>query len=171
MKIQVLPGISPKTEKWAENLLRELALPASEAAIHRYSHWECADEQCLQLKNEIERLRGTKTELLIGKSLGVIVGLQACQREVIAPQRAILIGTPVISCVEENLDLHGLAAALAVPALYLQQKEDVVGSCELLRKHVGSVEKATIVEVPGNNHQYKDLKLLVRHIRKWLGAV
>jgi len=171
MKIQVLPGISQKTEKWAQNLLRELALPESDAVIQRYSHWECEDEQCLQLENEIERLRGTEVELLIGKSLGVIVGLQACRRAAIAPQRAILIGTPVLSCTEENIDLPGLAAGLAAPALYLQQKEDVVGSCELLREHIGSVEKATVVEVPGNNHQYKDLKLLARHIRKWLGCV
>lgn len=168
MNICFLPGINQKTEKWAANLLQELSFPDSSATIQRYTHWECADDQCLKLENEIERLQGCAVDLLIGKSLGTIVGILACQRKIIAPKQAIFIGTPVISFREENLDLKQLANELHIPALYIQQKDDIVGSSVSLREQIGSVPKATLVEVPGNNHQYKDLKLVARHIKKWL---
>lgn len=170
MNIIVLPGISQKTEKWAANLLTEMAVPDSTATIQRYIHWQCAGDQCLQLENEIERLQGCAADLLIGKSLGVIIGLLACQRGVIRPRQAIFIGTPVTSFKEKSLDLRQLANNLASPALYIQQTDDIVGSAASLRERIGTAPMAKMIEIPGNNHQYKDLKSLARHIRKWLGS-
>jgi len=169
MKIILLPGINQKTEKWAAGLISELALPNSSATIQRYSHWEGDGERCMMLESEVERLKGVEVDLLIGKSLGVVVGLQACRRGFITPKQAVFIGTPVTSFLEENLDLAAQADRLGIPALYIQQKDDVVGTSAMLCAQVGKAPQATIVEVPGNNHQYKDLKLLTRHIQKWLG--
>lgn len=168
MNILVLPGINQQTEKWAKNLINEIALPASVATIQRYSHWDGGGEQCMMLEAEIDRLGGVGVDLLIGKSLGVAVGMLACQRGVIAPERAIFIGTPVSLFIEEDIDLQSLGNGLGLPVLYVQQKDDVVGTSAMLCEHIGKAPQATIVEVPGNNHKYKDLKLLTRHIRKWL---
>ena len=122
----------------------------------------------MRLESEIAKLQGHDVDLLIGKSMGVLLGLMAIQQKVISPEKAVWIGTPVLSCAEENIDLRRLAEELAIPALYIQQKEDVVGSSGALCTEVGKADMATVVEVPGNNHQYKDLKLLCRHINKWL---
>lgn len=170
MKIMLLPGINQKTEKWAAGLISELALPNSTATIHRYSHWEGDGEQCMMMEAEIDRLHGAEVDLLIGKSVGVAVALLACRQGRIAAQRAVFIGTPVTSFIEENLDLFQLADELSIPALYIQQKDDVVGTSGMLCERIGKASQTTIVEVPGNNHQYKDLKLLTRHIKKWLGV-
>ena len=168
MNTLVLPGINQKTEKWAGQLAVELALDQGSTTIQRYGHWQGGGDQCLDLEGELERLAGQEVELLIGKSIGVIIGLQACHRRIITPRRTILIGTPVSTCLEENIDLTGMAATLAIPALYIQQKDDVVGTSAMLCQQVGQAPLATVVEVAGNNHQYKDIKLLVRHIGKWL---
>lgn len=170
MNIMILPGISQKTEKWAADLLTELAVPDSTATIQHYSHWACADDQCLKLEKEIERLQGCTVDLLLGKSLGVMIGLLACQRGVISPQRAIFIGTPVTSFKEKDLDLGRLADNLTIPTLYIQQKDDIVGSAASLLAQIGTASRAKMIEIPGNNHQYKDLKSLARYIRKWLGS-
>ena len=168
MKILSLPGMQPKTEKWAAGLISELALPDSTAVIQRYSHWEADGEQCMMLESEVQRLQDVEVDLLIGKSLGVVVGLLACRQGLIHPKQAVFIGTPVTSFLEENIDLSGHADQLGIPALYIQQKDDIVGTSGMLCAQVGKAPLATIVEVPGNNHQYKDLKLLARHIKKWL---
>lgn len=169
MHILALPGISPKTEKWATNLVNELAGPDRTTTVQRYKHWDCdTPDQCLDLEGEIGRLAGMQVDLLLAKSLGVIIGLQAGGQHLISPQRAVLIGTPVTSFAENDLDLRQLTASLAIPVLFIQQKNDIVGSAERLRAAVEGLPLVELAEIPGDNHQYKDLKLLARHIKKFM---
>lgn len=169
MNILALPGTNPKTAGWATNLLNELAGPERIMKVQRYKHWDCeGSEQCLNLDEEVQRLQDCAVDLLIAKSLGVMVGLQACAKGYINPHRAVLIGTPVIDFRQSALDLRQLTANLAIPVLFIQQTSDIVGSCASLRAGVGDVAMVQLVEIPGDNHQYKDLKLLARHIKKLL---
>lgn len=168
MNIFALPGISPKTEKWAANLLKEFEGPERTMAVQHYSHWDCDDTACLSLVNEVERLRGCAVDLLIAKSLGVMIGLTACNRGILSPQRIICIGTPVTGFREENLDLRQLVANLGIPSLFIQQIHDIVGSSASLKEEISGIPLAELIEIPGDNHQYKDLKLLARHIKKRL---
>jgi hypothetical protein len=168
MNILALPGISQKTEKWATNLLAELVAPEKTMTVQRYLHWDCGDgEQCLKLADEVERLRGMTVDLLVAKSLGTMIGLAACGRKLITPQRAILIGTPVSGFKENNMNLREMAA-LDIPCLYIQQVHDIVGPAAALKKEIDGLPGVELVEIPGDNHQYKDLKLLARHIKRWL---
>lgn len=168
MNIFALPGISPKTERWAANLLKELEAPDRTMTVQHYKHWDCDDRQCLDLSGEIERLRDCRIDLLVAKSLGVMIGLSACGKGMIAPRQIVCIGTPVTSLREENIDLRLAVTQLNIPSLFIQQTNDVVGSCASLREAVSGIPAVEIVEIPGDNHQYKDLKLLARHIKRWL---
>jgi hypothetical protein len=168
MNIFVLPGINQKTEKWAANLLKELEGPDRTMAVQHYAHWDGGDDQCLDFNGEVENLRGRDIDILIAKSLGVMIGLVACGKGVIAPKKMILIGTPVSGFREKDIDLRRLVAGLGIPLLFIQQAHDIVGSCASLRQEISGMKAAEIVEIPGDNHQYKDLKLLARHIKKLL---
>lgn len=168
MKIHVLPGIKQKTEAWAYKLLKELVTGDSTATVQRYLHWDSGEDSCLKSGDELERLKGCDMDLLIGKSLGVMLGLQACNKGIVSPKKAIFIGTPVTAFPEESLDLRQLTSDLAIPVLYIQQKDDIVGSATGLREHLTA--DVELIEIPGNNHQYKDIKLLARNINKWLGS-
>jgi hypothetical protein len=168
MKIFALPGISQKTERWATNLLNEFASPDHTMTVQHYLHWDCDDSHCLSLDEEVERLRGCEIDLLVAKSLGVMIGLTACSREIITPRQIVCIGTPVIGFLEKNIDLRQLVTKLNTPCLFIQQAHDIVGSCASLREHISDIPQVDLVEIPGDNHQYKDLKLLARHIKKRL---
>ena len=85
MNIFALPGINQKTERWAANLLNELAAPGRTLTVQHYLHWDCEDTQCLNLHGEVDRLQGCEIDLLVAKSLGVMIGLQACSTGVISP--------------------------------------------------------------------------------------
>lgn len=168
MKIFALPGISQKTERWATNLLSEFASPDHTMTVQHYLHWDCDDSHCLSLDEEVERLRGCEIDLLVAKSLGVMIGLTACSREIITPRQIVCIGTPVTGFLEKNIDLRQLVTKLDTPCLFIQQANDIVGSCASLRQHISDIPQVDLVEIPGDNHQYKDLKLLARHIKKRL---
>ena len=169
MNILALPGISQKTEKWANSLLAELAAAERIMTVQRYLHWECGEgEQCLKLAEEVERLRGVAVDLLVAKSLGTMIGLAACGKNLITPQRAVLIGTPVSGFKENNMNLREMAD-IGIPCLYIQQVHDIVGPAAALKAEIGGLVGIELVEIPGDNHQYKDLKLLARHIKRWLG--
>ena len=168
MNIFALPGINQKTEKWAANLLQEFAADDRNMTVQHYGHWDGGGEQCLNFQGEVERLRGCEIDLLVAKSLGVMIGLVACSRGIIAPEKMVLIGTPVTAFREQDIDLRQLVAGLTGPRLFIQQANDIVGSCASLRDAVSGIESVEIVEIPGDNHQYKDLKLLARHIKKLL---
>jgi hypothetical protein len=168
MHIFALPGINQKTEKWAANLLKELEGPDRTMTVQHYAHWDGGGEQCLDFNGEVENLNGRDIDLLIAKSLGVMIALVACGKGVIAPKKMVLIGTPLTGFREKGIDLRQLAAGLGIPLLFIQQTHDIVGSCASLRQEISGVNEAEIVEIPGDNHQYKDLKLLARHIRKLL---
>jgi len=168
MNIFALPGINQKTEKWAANLLKELEGPDRNMTVQHYAHWDGGGDQCLDFNGEIENLKGCDIDLLIAKSLGVMIGLVACSQGVIAPKKMVLVGTPVTGFREKGIDLRRLTAGLRIPLLFIQQAHDIVGSCASLRQEISGIEAAEIVEIPGDNHQYKDLKLLARHIKKLL---
>lgn len=168
MNIFALPGINPKTGQWAANLLKELEAPERTMAVQQYAHWNCDDARCLSMADEVERLRGCEIDLLIAKSLGVMIGLTACSKGIISPQRIVCIGTPVTSFREENLDLRQLVTNLTIPSLFIQQIHDIVGSSANLQEEISGITLAELIEIPGDNHQYKDLKLLARHIKKRL---
>lgn len=164
MKIHFLPGIDPKTEQWANDLLKELGAANGAATVQRYLHWESADIP-VQREAEIERLKGCSMNLLIGKSLGVGLGLRACIQGIIKPERAVFIGTPLTSLVKQGHDMRAMVKGAGVSSLYIQQKDDPLGGAASLQE---TLPDCKIVEVPGEDHQYTDIKLLVRHIQEWL---
>lgn len=168
MNIFVLPGNNPKTESWAANLLREFEAPNIKMSIQHYKHWDSDERQFVNINGEVERLQGREIDLLIAKSAGVMIGLLAYAKRIIAPQRLIFIGTPVIGFREEKIDLRQLVSGLNVPCLFIQQTNDKAGSCVNLREEISDISMVELVEIPGADHQYSDLKLLAKRIKRWL---
>lgn len=166
MKIHVLPGIDPKTEQWAIKLVHELDASSGSATVQRYLHWESA-EIPVQREAEIERLKDCKMNLLIGKSLGVGLGLRACIQGIIKPEKAVFIGAPLTSLIKQGHDLESMVTKADVSSLFIQQKDDPLGGAAMLK---ATLPDSQIIEVPGNDHQYQDINQLIRHIEEWLGT-
>lgn len=164
MKIHVLPGIDPKTEQWANSLIQELRIDRSTATVQRYLHWQ-SDTGHVNREKEIERLKRCTMDLLIGKSLGVGLGLRAIIQGIIKPEKAVFIGVPLTSLIQQGHDLQSMVDAADVTSLYIQQTDDPLGSARSLGK---TLPDSQIIEVPGSDHQYADINTVVTHILKWL---
>lgn len=165
MNVHFLPGIDPKTEEWAQTLLRELGFLGDTATVQRYLHYEGVDIP-VQRDEEIKRLAGRSIDLLFGKSLGVGLGLRACIEGVISPEKAVFIGLPLTSLMKQGLDVRAMVEKAQIPALFIQQVDDPLGGAASLRE---ALPTAKIIEVAGNDHQYSDVKELATHIQGWLG--
>ncbi len=168
MNVFVLPGNNPQTESWAVNLLKELEAPHWTMRVQHYQHWDSDETPFVNIKDEVERLRGCGIDLLMAKSVGVRIGLLAHAQGIIAPQRFIFMGTPLIGFHKEKMELRPLVAALKAPCLFIQQTNDKAGSGLSLREEIADLPLVELVEIPGEDHLYSDIKLLVKHIKHWL---
>jgi pimeloyl-ACP methyl ester carboxylesterase len=168
MNVFVLPGNNSQTESWAVNLLKELEAPHWTTRVQHYKHWDSDETQFVNIKDEVERLQGCRIDLLMAKSVGVRIGLLAYTQGIIAPQRFISIGTPMIGFRKEKMALRALVAKLKVPCLFIQQTNDKAGSCVSLREEIADLPLVELVEIPGEDHLYSEVKLLAQHIKHWL---
>ena len=172
MKVIGLPGRTPETKEWMQQLLTATGFP--EADIAHYSHWEREFEGEVDLPrwnslvaHEAERLQGQSDCLVVAKSFGTLVAASAYGLTSFRPSAAIFIGTPLRNLSSEQLQLYGNVSN-HVPALFIQQSLDPGGSYAELHAKVGTFSHAEGAEVPGTDHLYSDISKLVDVIKPWL---
>lgn len=59
-------------------------------------------------------------------------------------------------------------AQLKSPCLFIQQINDKAGSGDSLREEIADLPLVELVEIPGEDHLYSEIKLLAKHIKHWL---
>lgn len=162
MKILGLPGISPATKNWMQDLITALDDGDSDATILEYRHW--SDGDGADIDHEIGRLEKVSADLVIAKSFGTAVATGAFDAVGFRPKQAVFIGCPLK---RHGLDNFGRLCrfAASVPTLFIQQTADFVGSYRDLGDVVGSLDNATTREVPGDDHVYADIEQLRGLIR------
>ncbi len=159
-----LPGVVAPTYAWLASLLDALGARETEATVLEYRHW--VDESAPDPEYEAARLESIVTECVVAKSIGTWIATAAFSEHGFLPHTAVLIGCP--------LARHGAdgfvrleAFVAAVPTLFIQQRDDKVGSFRELAAVVGGWSNATLVEIPGNDHIYGDIDLLRAAVTAW----
>ena len=159
-----LPGVVAPTHAWLTSLLEALGSTEGETTVLEYRHW--ADESVPDPGYEASRLESIVTECVVAKSLGTWIATEAFCAHGFLPRSAVLIGCP--------LARHGAdgfvrleAFVAAVPTLFIQQRDDKVGSYRELAAAVGGWSNATLVEIPGSDHVYADIDLLRAAVTAW----
>ncbi len=80
-----------------------------------------------------------------------------------------MIGTPLRIYSEEMLQSLSLLADVA-PVLFIQQTHDRTGSMAALRGALPRVDSRRFLEVPGDDHAYRDIDVLKDGIARWYRA-
>jgi hypothetical protein len=94
MKILGLPGINPITEQWMKNLLHVLDLGQTVSIVQKYRCWQNPGAR-LDVEVELERAGKEHADLIIAKSIGIVVALHGYKKILFAVKGYIFIGTPV----------------------------------------------------------------------------
>lgn len=165
MNTLLLPGVNPATVEWLDLVVHKLELDTKHPFPFEYSFWS-EEGGKPSLEKEINRLPNRVFDLVIAKSFGTLVLLQALLEERIRCDRAILFGIPL----KVAVDVKGFQATEAFSQLadasffLIQQQEDKLGRAEQL----SVLNPANLLTIPGSDHQYNELDHYIAHSRSWL---
>ncbi|WP_136797148.1 hypothetical protein [Desulfosediminicola ganghwensis] len=165
MKTLLLPGVNPATIEWLDLVFHKLELSSKQPFPFEYSFWSDKDDKP-SLKKEIGRLPAQKFDLIIAKSFGTLVLLQALLEGRLSCDSAILFGIPI----KIATDVKGFQAEEAFKQLadssflLIQQQEDKLGHAKLLLE----LQPANLLTIPGNDHQYNELDHYIEKSKSWL---
>ncbi len=166
MNIVGFPGINPQTEQWIKDLIQALDLGHTSTYVHRYHHWDNPGTK-MNLDNELASIAKEEVDVVIAKSVGVVLALTGKAKGLIVSKSYIFIGTPVSGMHERNLKyLKGLVNAIE-PCLFIQQRDDRAGSFKALQQYITQSSLIELVDIPGSDHKYAEIHLLKKIIEMW----
>jgi hypothetical protein len=168
MQILGLAGRKESTEAQMRNLLSIIDLGQSRVSLQQYGFWDNeADSPNPDVLPEAEIAAKSGAELVVAKSFGTLVTLVANERYGFKPAKCVFIATPLRRYEAENRVSLLEGFAMHTPILFIQQTDDFNGKFSALESVVGKYKHCTVIEVPGNDHVYGDVKELKRRIEDW----
>ncbi len=164
MKTLLLPGVNPATVDWLHLLREKLALADSDTTLNSYRFWSDPDGS-KNLSREIANLPADEFDLIIGKSLGTLILLQALYQKKIACRQALLIGMPLAN-IGTKPDFQPTCLELLENdnIFVVQQRHDKFGPVELVTRY----SPANLLVIEGDDHLYDVFDLYVADVRQWL---
>ncbi len=149
-------------------LLSVIDLGQSRVTLQRYGFWEqTTDSPDPDVTPEAEIAARSGAELVIAKSIGTLITLIANERFGFKPAKCVFIGTPLRRYEAENRVSLLERFATNTPILFIQQTNDFNGRFSALKAVVEKYKHCAVVEVPGSDHRYTDVKELKRCIENW----
>ena len=161
MKILGLPGVKFETHQWMQDLLSGLNVPPFEFLVAHYRHWSSGQD--LDVNYEACCHANKLVDFVIAKSLGTYISTIAFDSFNFRPEKAVFIGTPIKRHSGNNFELL-LNFTRSVPTVFIQQTSDFNGSYLELTEVIQHHDNLTAIEVPGDDHQYADIKGLQKII-------
>lgn len=159
-----------------EKIAEKLKPQFSSYYIQSYEHWKNNGEPLMDFALESQKLKeyiSTLSEdyIILAKSIGVLLALKTMHEGIIAPKRCYFLGTAVKLAKRLEYPLEVWISNYAVPTLFVQKNEDpactVVELKELLVNK--SVKNASLVTIPGTDHNYDDMELIEQAVIKFEG--
>jgi hypothetical protein len=163
MKILLLPGVNPATTEWLHSVVDKLGLQAASPQIFTYSFWTDKDIKP-HFDTEIARLPDQHYDLIVAKSFGTCILMQALSSQKLQCNKALLFGIPLKVLPQINFQTNALQILKERHIFIIQQQNDKMGSVEELAK----LSPAHMLAITGNDHQYKDYDLFIRQTTHWL---
>ncbi len=164
MKILLLPGVNPATIDWLHFLTEKLSLAEADTVLNNYQFWSAPDEE-KSLSREVANLPGDDFDLIIGKSLGTLILLQALYEKRIVCNQALLIGIPS-AVIDQKADFkpESLELLKGDDIFIVQQVNDQLGPANMLEPYAPS----NLLVIEGNDHLYESYDFYVDDVLQWL---
>lgn len=163
MNLLLLPGANPKTVAWLEILTQELSIKPSERYLKKYAFWEAPDLM-KTIKKEITGIPKSHYDLVIAKSFGSLVLLEATIENQISWERAIVFGVPLEIVGDTKFNQTGFSILKEKNLLVVQQKNDILGAAHDLQQYCSN----NMIIIEGSDHQYDQCNLFKTEVSRWL---
>ena len=159
MNALLLPGNSPRHEKWIEDLKDFLAPYFDTVVTQHYRHWKTAEEFA-DIEYEVavanEKSKHLSPYVIIGKSIGTIITAKAAADGMIHPEKIILLGVPMSYNNQFNQFAQHLEQ-ITIPITIIQNSADPFGSfLDLKNALTNARDNVSFIELEGETHDYND---------------
>ena len=173
MKLILLPGNNAGNESWIRQVRDSLQDKFDGSYLQGYDHWS-SGKPVIDLDAELQKLASADvmkdSYAVFGKSAGVVLALKGISEGKIHPRKCIFVGTPVYWCKQNSFPLSDWLEGYSVPTLFVQKTRDPAATFEFLKGYLAkrNVQKHTMVEMPGDDHDYAEIDELKRIITEYI---
>jgi len=173
MNLFLLGGNHKSNKEWIEDVEKALRHMFESTKIQYYDHWS-EKAASIDFNLEFEKLKssaeGVKDLVIFAKSVGTLLALKGLYKGEIAASKCIFVGTPINLAKAYGFDIDIWLQNYLTPTLFIQKKEDPAMSFfdlyrVLLERNVSSYNA---IKIPGEDHEYDDIRKLKSLIRKFL---
>lgn len=157
-RVIILPGNNAGNALWADELAKRFA-QCYGVHVQAYKHWQ-QQVSDIDFISEQKRLadflnREKGGHIVVAKSAGVLLALQAMRDRMLTPAALICIGLPLRYAAVRNIDIGHLLANIQTPTLFMQASGDPIGSAAEVAAIVPT--GGLLVQMAGNTHDYADV--------------
>ena len=160
MNLIILPGNSPKHERWLMEAASALQPFFDEITTIKYRHWQTGAPE-IDEAYEIEALRsldaGSFDYSIMAKSVGTVVATRAISEGILRPRSSLFLGLPITNPLfGTSLEEYGVQNIS--PLTIIQNEHDPFGSFVDVSAFIAKLgaTEAHLVQAPGNTHDYED---------------
>ena len=164
LNLILLPGMSPVNKDWIEEVENELTSSFERTKVQYYDHWEQGGG--FKLGAEKKKLRKTAEDfgnyLILAKSVGVFLTIEAMNKQLISPNKCVFLGTTYRSA--------QLLGDWDIPTLFIQETQDPFLHIADLRPLIRTAlaGNSHLVEIEGTTHAYKDVERIRTEVRDFI---
>ncbi|MFW6282525.1 MAG: alpha/beta family hydrolase [Minisyncoccales bacterium] len=166
-----IPGNGIANKDWIEKASIELKPIFPTPKIHYYKHWR-ENKSFLDFEYEFNKLKEEirENQIIFAKSVGAVLCIKLIKENLIKPRKCIFLGLPVSWSMNNELDIKEWINDYSTPTLFIQNDEDPFCNANELRElfKESNVRNYKLEESEGNNHDYKDYKLIREKILSFL---
>jgi alpha-beta hydrolase superfamily lysophospholipase len=168
MNLIILGGYSNYNKEWVENIQKTLGDLFESVDILYYENWQDYKEDA-DIRPEVEHLKklaqGKESLVVLGKSVGVALTLQAIHSGYIKPEKCIFLGMAYKWSIENGWDMDVLLKDFDIPTLFFQQTDDYTTSFSAVKEVLekSGVKNFNMVELSGEDHKYNNMQEIRKH--------
>lgn len=168
-KMLILGGNDKINISWIEEKQKEYNINYN-VEIIKYDNW--FNNEIINFDNEINKISSLvdskNIDVVIAKSIGILLSLKAIKRNILAPKIIIFMGYPLNALKEEKINIFNnlLELGAQTKMLMIQQNEDPLCHAKKLKELI--TDKIPIINIDGNDHTYNEIKIIKKYIDEFI---
>src|SRR5688500_10643499 len=95
MTLLGLPGRKPSTLEQMSRLVSRLRLGQHQQTVRSYQFWADEDSPNPDISADVRFVAESAADIVVGKSIGTLITMLACESPDVRPRQCVFIGTPL----------------------------------------------------------------------------
>lgn len=173
MNLLILGGYSDYNTEWVKDVKETFGSLFDSSETLQYQNWFDYKEDA-DLRPEVENIKkiaeGKENLVVFARSVGVALALQAIYNGYIKPVKCVFAGIAYEWSKQNGWDLDVLLKDFSIPTLFIQQTNDLSTPFKTVENVLikSNVNNYKLIELPGEDHKYKDMQELKNHVESFI---